>query len=111
MAKVLFLIKLYRIISTYELAVWLGFMVICYFITGVLISSKTFRSGSSPDTPAKIIPIFFLLNKRKIVFSLFLLEVSITLEVIKLNIYKYSVGENCFELIIIFKNIYINDVF
>jgi len=31
--------------------------------------------------------------------------------VIKLNIYKYSVGKSCFELIIIFKNIYINDAF
>ena len=51
-AKVLFLIKLYRIISTYELAVWLGFMVICYFITGVLISSKTACEGSNPSTPA-----------------------------------------------------------
>lgn len=60
MAKVLFLIKLYRIISTYELAVWLGFMVICYFITGVLISSKTADVGSTPATPAicKQPPIF-----------------------------------------------------
>ena len=68
MAKVSFLIKLYRIISTYELAVWLGFMGICYFITGVLISSKTFDGSSILSAPAKKIPIFPYKIKEKSFF-------------------------------------------